>query len=286
MNYRERQLRSEIKKLQERNGLLSTISTASQEYLNLEQENKDKEYEITSLKQEVKSQEEVLKGIVELLGKEIKDPTDLKNFLKGRTLKEWLDHYDKYLEKKDQDYQTQKDKLIQERSEVKEKLGKSKERENKLIKDFNQLETVLTRKNKQIGKWEDELAKIFAKYDIRDDHDDPMEDLDDLRGFLKEWSWKEKQKKDFLTEHKAKNYEEVSQKITKLEKDNQSKETKISQQEKQSKDGEKAFSEIVEVIKPKMVIFKGKKIVKERLSNLKTVMSWNKTDTEGISEEE
>src|SRR2546423_549955 len=66
MNYREAQLRNELKKLQERNNLLSMVSVDVQNYLDLEQENKDKEYEITSLQQEIKSHEEVLKGLVEL----------------------------------------------------------------------------------------------------------------------------------------------------------------------------------------------------------------------------
>ena len=280
MNYREAQLRNELKKLQERNNLLATVSADVQNYLDLEQENKDKEYKITSLQQEIKSHEEVLKGLVELLGKEIKTPKDLKNILQGRTLKEWLDHFDNYLEKKEQDYQHIKDKLIAERSEVKNKLTQEKKDRKEIKKELEQLE-------QDFKKWKEVLGQFLDKYGIKSGK------LVDLGKHLEELQEaivkRDKAVNDFLTKHKAKNYGEVSEKISDLEKDNQAQATKLSQTEKTRKDGEKAFEEIVKLVNKKKTFIFGdlnKKKIKSEMGKLKSIFRWDKVDTEAESGEE
>jgi len=253
MNYRERQVREILKKANNRIEYLENLT--DKDLLDLEQECKDKDWEIIALKKEVHDHEKGLTGIVNALGKdEITNLEDLKDVLKGKTLKEWVEQQTFQIKQITKIYEEGKNQLIKERTQIKEH---EKEKRQKLQSEYD--------------NWKEVLNKFLQQYKV--------DKLDDLQTLItekdKEIKGMVKLVEDWLKKNKVKKFEEVEKKIEELE-----------ESKEKEKAGEKAFKELVEIIKPKSVIFLGKKKTKEKLSELKSIFGWDKVDAEGISEEE
>ena len=146
----------------------------------------------------------------------------------------------------------------------------------KLKKEVKKLKETET----EYDKWKEGIRQFLVKYGIKSGK------IADLGGLVDNLLERDRLVGKFLEKHKVKNLGELTNKVNALEKDNQTQATKIKEQEKQRKDGEKVFNELIEIIKPKTVIFVGKKKTKQKLTQLKTALGYDKTDTEGISEEE
>jgi len=154
--------------------------------------------------------------------------------------------------------------IIREKKRVKDQANQEvsqlKTNNHQLIKDYNQVQ-------KENTDLHNNLQSYLKKYQVKDFKEldnliaDKNKDLDNLI----------KATDKVLQKHGQTSLSGLSKKLTDTEKNKTKLEQDKNRLEQEKTNGKKIFSELVEIIKPKSVIFLGKKKVKSKLSSLKQI---------------